>query len=353
MGKIEELMEENARLRVDRAKDGNINSKKVDELMSRVGSFLEENGKLREENTKLRAEAQAGTLEAQTELMSVVGRMQAGMKTMEERLSRGEGGGGSSRSAEGMSLCLTPRLTRKRMPRQTSCPSFDELQARIGPEASIQARGSPPTYCVFIDGPDPDNFICVLSAFQLLAKPTGTKLHIVLTGRPVNLHVNLLTGELMKEKLAAGAKFTDLLRAKDGDESHAEHSQAVINDMLVRLEAFLCGVGIDRNRFVLYDGGIAPTAYVSHQMHAREFLFDRADLAKELLGGEEEDYVAGNQYKVMSAETYHKILAILDAMPHDEKVKLSARFFPPSTFRDFLCFLAPGFLPHQSHPSET
>jgi regulator of replication initiation timing len=285
MRKIEELMEENARLRVDQASFvvGNCSSKKIDALMSKMDVFLEENERLREENAKLRAQAGGPGCSGDPQITSAITSMQASMKTMEERLSGG-----------------AELLTR--LPRQRSCPSCKQLPANHkGPEASIGARSTPPTFCVFIDGPDPDNFICVLSAFQLLAKPTGTQLHIVLTGRPVNLHVNMLTGEQTKEKLAAGAKFTDLLRAKDEDESHDEHSQAVINDMLVRLEAFLCGVGIDRNRFVLYDGGIAPTAYVSHQMHAREFLFDRADLAKELLGGEEEDYVTGNQVGGLAA----------------------------------------------------
>jgi hypothetical protein len=273
--------------------------------MRKIEELMEENARLRELNASLRSgDGDGGKI---AELLTVVSSMQTSMKSMEERLARAD------RREEQFSE-IADVLGRAPIPKTVAAKSEPGQL-----DATFLNRKTPPTYCVFIDGPDPDNFICVLSAFQLLAKPTGTTLHIILTGRPVNLHVNMLTDEQRKQKLAAGVKFTDLLRAKPEDESYDEHSQAVLNDMLARLEAFLCGVGIDRNRFVLYDGGIAPTAYVSHQMHAREFLFDRADLAKELLGGEEEDYVTGNKYKVMSAETYHKILGTLDAMGTKEK----------------------------------
>jgi hypothetical protein len=291
--------------------------------MRKIEELVEENGQLRQENAEFRArEIQGGapTAESNAELLHVMSGMQATMKMMEERLAKAEAREEQfSEIANVLSQSQRPAMNVQDLVKEQPT----ESTTATGPPVLSIRRHTVPTYCVFIDGPDPDNFICVLSAFQLLAKPTGTILHIVLTGRPVNLHVNLLTDEKRKEKLAAGAKFTDLLRAKPEDASYDEHSQAVLNDMLVRLEAFLCGVGIDRSRFVLYDGGIAPTAYVSHQMHAREFLFDRADLAKELLGGNKEDYVTGNKYKVMSAETYHKILAKLDAMETNEKVRKS------------------------------
>jgi hypothetical protein len=293
---------------------------------------MEENSRLREENHQLRASGGREGAKSETngmkEIISEMSKMQASMRAMEDRLT--------GAFAEGQPTAAAQMLASLPAPRRSA------LQQLL---PNAPGRSTPPTFCVFIDGPDPDNFICVLSAFQLLAKPTGTTLHIILTGRPVNLHANLLTEEQRKEKMAAGVKFTDLLRAKEEDESHYEHSQAVLNDMLVRLEAFLCGVGIDRKRFVLYDGEIAPTAYVSHQMHAREFLFDRADLAKELFGGEEDDYVSGNSYKVMSADTYYQILEMLDAMPEDEKVHRPPSQSALSTHsRSFSL----GKLPHRS-----
>jgi hypothetical protein len=282
--------------------------------MRKIEQLMEENARLREENAKLRAgDGDGGKI---AELLTVMSGMQSSMKMMEERLARADMREDQfSEIAEVLANAPAPK---RALTQRDNMTAVDPVEA----ETAFQRRKPPPTYCVFIDGPDPDNFICVLSAFQLLAKPTGTKLHIILTGRPVNLHVNMLTDEQRNEKLAAGVKFTDLLRAKPEDASYDLHSQAVLNDMLARLESFLCSVGIDRSRFVLYDGGIAPTAYVSHQMHAREFLFDRADLAQELLGGKEEDYVTGSKYKVMSAETYHKILSKLDSMGTNEKVRV-------------------------------
>jgi hypothetical protein len=183
---------------------------------------MEENSRLREENHQLRASGGREGAKSETngmkEIISEMSKMQASMRAMEDRLT--------GAFAEGQPTAAAQMLASLPAPRRSA------LQQLL---PNAPGRSTPPTFCVFIDGPDPDNFICVLSAFQLLAKPTGTTLHIILTGRPVNLHANLLTEEQRKEKMAAGVKFTDLLRAKEEDESHYEHSQAVLNDMLVRL----------------------------------------------------------------------------------------------------------------------
>jgi hypothetical protein len=308
--------------------------------MRKIEELMAENATLREENARYRSgDKERGEI---TEMLRVMSGMQASMKLMEARLAHADAKEEQFADIAKV-LAQNPDTSVHELLQPNDVSEESTAQKLERPDATFSARKGPPTYCVFIDGPDPDNFICVLSAFQLLAKPTGTILHIVLTGRPVNLHTNTLTDEKRKEKMAAGVKFTDLLRAKPEDPSFEEHGQAVLNDMLSRLEAFLCGVGIDRTRFVLYHGGIAPTCYVSHQMHAREFLFDRADLAQELLGGKQEDYVAGNKYKVMSADTYTKILAKLDLMESDEKVLL----FPVRLYYYFLCLIVllfPGYV---------
>jgi hypothetical protein len=89
------------------------------------------------------------------------------------------------------SLENDPRGSTAALPRSDSSASTAALprsdsSASITPDMQnplMADRDKQKTYCVFIDAPDPDNFVCVLAAYQLLAKPAKTKLHILLTGR--------------------------------------------------------------------------------------------------------------------------------------------------------------------------
>jgi len=163
---------------------------------------------------------------------------------------------------------------------------------------------------VFVDGPDPDNLLCVLSCYHLLCK--GQKhLHVVLTGRPADLSASCLTPSLLSKEFERGKNIKELLKSDPAKEVHKpKHSEAVLQDFAERLQQFLESCRVDLDLCTFYHGGIAPINLVSHEMHSRDFLFDRADL-----GGK------GVEGEIMDAGAYWQIVSTLNGMTPDERAE--------------------------------
>jgi hypothetical protein len=146
-------------------------------------------------------------------------------------------------------------------------------------------------FVVFIEGTDPANFLCVLAMHFMIVQDNqlasdggdgmskSRKLHVVLMGRHVDLGAQCLTPPLLQKEFEKGKSMKDLLKAKEDMQSNAEDSQASMNDLAVRLVTFLQSAGVSPASYTIYNGGVSPTAMISHEMHQREFMFDRADLS--------------------------------------------------------------------------
>ena len=119
---------------------------------------------------------------------------------------------------------------------------------------------APPETVVFIDGPDPDNFVLAVAA----ALRRNCR-HVVLTGRPANLDV-------------ASRPFARDTCARPPDEVDVvEDSALVARATAAHLSRVAEAHGI--NDLKIYDGGVAPVALVAHAAHVRECFFGRPDLA--------------------------------------------------------------------------
>ena len=83
-------------------------------------------------------------------------------------------------------------------------------------EESSSEETSPPLPLVFIDMPDPDNFVCALATYKLLISklpdPKDRVLHCIISGRPTNLEQKSLTPKELRSRLKAGANIGDLLK---------------------------------------------------------------------------------------------------------------------------------------------
>ena len=139
-------------------------------------------------------------------------------------------------------------------------------------------RGEP---IVFVDCPDPDNFVLVVAA-NLLRGCT----RVVLTGRPANFGIK-------------SRPFSVRTCARAADEVDVE-SDAVL--ALRATAAHLKSVAASQgcSELKIYDGGVAPDAPVAHAEHVHEFLFGRSDLGASDQG-------------VLTIDSYRKIVADLDA----------------------------------------
>ena len=117
-------------------------------------------------------------------------------------------------------------------------------------------RGEP---IVFVDCPDPDNFVLVVAA-NLLRGCT----RVVLTGRPANFGV-------------ASRPFSVRTCARAADEVDVESDSVLaLRATAAHLKSVAASQGCSELR--IYDGGVAPDAPVAHAEHVHEFLFGRSDL---------------------------------------------------------------------------
>lgn len=137
------------------------------------------------------------------------------------------------------------------------------------------------TEVVFIDSPDPDNFMMAAMAVKLRKCR-----HVVLSGRPANLGVESRT-------------FSPKTCRRTLDEvDEPSHTEALQKDFAARLVYFFKEMGCAELPDV-YDGGCAPHAPVTHAEHVHDFLFHRTDLA-----GAKRDrkFLTFDDYKMLKAE---------------------------------------------------
>jgi len=177
---------------------------------------------------------------------------------------------------------------------------------------------------VVVDVLDPDNFLTVLAVRHLLLPPCD-KLHVVLTGRPVNLGVRSIPPAEFGQRLKAGEEIGALL-CRGADETDVPlHAERVLQDGAARLGCFLRKCGVSTS-FAIYHGGIAPATPVSHEAHARGFLFDRKDLydsdafAPQAMPSASADAMAAAEPgQSVSPSEYYSMLVQLDAMPPEDR----------------------------------
>lgn len=125
-----------------------------------------------------------------------------------------------------------------------------------------------PTILLFIDAPDPDNPAAALAVYKCYYKAMKGPLHIIITGRPINLRTPLTLND-----------STSSIRRHPWEIYVPEHSRRLLQDSGSRISTYLakCGIDIQRN-IKIYNGDIAPCAPISDTVHDWDFLFDRKDL---------------------------------------------------------------------------
>lgn len=156
---------------------------------------------------------------------------------------------------------------------------------------------------VFIDAPDPDNpaAVAAIAKHVLTLTQLGIHphLHVVLTGRPVNLKTEksgvLSLGELVRQKW---------------ETSDPLHAQKIMQDAAARLEGYLTKCNVDVSTVTIYDGGVAPRAPLSDRFHEWDFLFDR----KDLYTGSERD-----RGSIVTHEEYHTLVHKFNCLSEEER----------------------------------
>src|SRR3989339_1790874 len=103
----------------------------------------------------------------------------------------------------------------------------------------------PQQILAFIDAPDPDNFVMLLSLARRF--PTAD-LHVILTGRPIRLNANRQTP----------VWDWDTVSSRKAQEASA-----------ARAKNFMKWFGVRIPR--IYDGGIAHRTLVPHHVHFAEY----------------------------------------------------------------------------------
>ncbi len=154
----------------------------------------------------------------------------------------------------------------------------------------FSSKKSPKTYLLFIDGPDPDNPASALALYNHLvcaSKPLS-HLHIVLTGRPVDLRT--------KKQFKNDIPIKEQIPRKAWEQSNASHSTQLLADSAARISNYLIACGVVVDSFTIYDGGIAPCSPISDVAHDWEFLYDRKDLITGL-SSDEGKIISGKEYE--------------------------------------------------------
>lgn len=190
------------------------------------------------------------------------------------------------------------------------------------------ARGRARKGCVavlFIDAPDPDNPSCVIALWNafICTHVSPRHLHIVLTGRPVDLK----TGKTFRDD----KPLLGQIPRQEWEETVESHAQRLLQDCAVRISHFLRASGLGSQSFTIYNGGIAPSAPLSDVCHDWDFLFDR----KDLVTGR-----PGDEGQVLSPTEYQDLIQRYNQLTDRETTFLSLlrkyRFTPLSELKDEL-----------------
>ncbi len=154
----------------------------------------------------------------------------------------------------------------------------------------FKSRKSAKTFLLFIDGPDPDNPACALALFNHLvsAFQPSSHLHIILTGRPVDLKT--------KKQFRNDIPIKEQVPRQAWEVSNEIHSSQLLVDSASRISNYLVACGVSTCSFTIYDGGIAPCSPLSDVAHDWEFLYDRKDLITGL-PSDEGVIISGKDYE--------------------------------------------------------
>ena len=154
---------------------------------------------------------------------------------------------------------------------------------------------------LFIDAPDPDNPATAMALWSYVLKKKG-HLHIVLTGRPVNLRT--------------GKRFSDTLPIKEQisrqkwETAIPEHAARVLEDSASRIAGYLMKCDVPLDSFTLYDGGVAREGPISDVAHDWDFIFDRRDLVTQRREDEGE---------MLDPDSYSKLVDKYSALSETER----------------------------------
>ncbi len=168
-----------------------------------------------------------------------------------------------------------------------------------------RSRKTPKTFLLFIDGPDPDNPACALALWNhLVASQPSPHLHIVLTGRPVDLRT--------KKQFKTDTPIREQIPRQDWEQTNSVHACKLLSDSAARISNYLISCGLSPSSFTIYNGGIASYAPISDVAHDWEFLYDRTDL----ITGISSD--AGN---IISGEEYASLVQKYNSLTDDDREK--------------------------------
>ena len=158
---------------------------------------------------------------------------------------------------------------------------------------------------LFIDAPDPDNPAAAVALWKhvLEKKRCGGHLHLVLTGRPVNLR----TG---KSRRQGGVVLKEALVRQEWETSVPEHAVRVLEDSAARISNYLKRSGVPSSSFTVYDGGVAREAPLSDVVHDWDFIFDRKDIVTER---------EADRGELLEPSEYHTLVARYSELNEDER----------------------------------
>ena len=180
---------------------------------------------------------------------------------------------------------------------------FFQPKAKVSPQNTRSVL-------LFIDAADPDNFAAAAATVKHLLtdklRPLGDvrvdpRLHVVLTGRPVDLKTT---------KSSDDVPSLEMLIRQKWETNNPLHAQKVLEDAAVRLENYLTECNIDTSMVTIYDGGVAPCAPLSDQFHSWDFLFDRKDLVTKQ---------KVHQGCILSPEEYHSLVNEFNTLSEEER----------------------------------
>ena len=164
------------------------------------------------------------------------------------------------------------------------------------------------TVVLFIDAPDPDNPAAAMAIWRYILEKKE-HIHIVLTGRPVNLR----TKKCFSEKVS----IKEQIPRQKWETSVPEHAGRVLEDSAVRIANYLEKCGVPSHAFTIYDGGVAREAPLSDAAHDLDFIFDRKDLVTQR---------GGDKGEMLNPDEYGELVAKYNALSETEREQLFLSF---------------------------